>query len=157
MVMMCSFACVIKKERSRYELTLIRFIVSSLIQCHKKKYILLLILLIYFRAHIYSLKLHHSNECFYLMKTPFICTILPRCPWYMRIKRQYPSNIFLTILICFLAQSATQIPLTVRPKRLSYRHALINTSSFYNICRKKFNHIHSNLHNQHASYSTLTF
>ena len=70
----------------------------------QEKNILLLIILIYFRAHIYSLELHHSNECFYLMKTPFTRITIPRCPWYMRTKRQSPSNIFLSILICFLAQ-----------------------------------------------------
>ena len=38
MVMMCSFASVIKKGRWRHELTLLYLIISSLIQCHKKKY-----------------------------------------------------------------------------------------------------------------------
>ena len=70
----------------------------------QEKNILLLILLIYFRAHIYSLELHYSNECFYLMKTPFILLASSWCSWYMRTKRQSPSNIFLTILIYFLAQ-----------------------------------------------------
>ena len=106
-VMMCSFASVVKKERSRYELTLLHLIISSLIQCHKK--ILLSIILIYFRTHIYSLELHHSNQCFYLMKTPVILLALSRCPWYMRTKRQSPSNIFLTILIYFLAQYPLEI------------------------------------------------
>ena len=103
-VMMCSFASVTKKGRSRYELTLLHLILSSLIQCHKKN-ILLSIILIYFRAHIYSLELHHSNECFYLMKTPFARITISRCPWYMRTKRQSPSNIFLTILTYFLAHT----------------------------------------------------
>ena len=76
----------------------------------QEKNLLLLILLIYFRAHIYSLELHHSNECFYLMKTSFTRITISRCPWYMRTKRQSPSNIFLTILIYFLANSAfTQV------------------------------------------------
>ena len=117
--MMCSFASVIKKGRSRYELTLLHLIISSLIQCHKKKNILLSIILIYFRAHIYSLELHHSNECFYLMETPFTRITISRCPWYMRTKRQSPSNILLTILIYFLAQSGTPTSMivSIRPDR----------------------------------------
>ena len=71
----------------------------------QEKNILLLILLIYFRAQIYSLEPHHSNECFYLMKTSFTRNTISRCPWYMRTKRQFPSNIFLTTLVYFLAQS----------------------------------------------------
>ena len=39
------------------------------------------------------------------MKTPFTLLALSRCPWYMRTKRQSPSNIFLTILIYFLAHT----------------------------------------------------
>ena len=38
------------------------------------------------------------------MKSPFTRITISRCPWYMRTKRQSPSNIFLTILIYFLAQ-----------------------------------------------------
>ena len=75
----------------------------------QEKNILLSIILIYFRAHMYSLELHHSNECFYLMKTPFTRITISRCPWYMRTKRQSPSNIFLTILIYFLAQYCSTI------------------------------------------------
>ena len=97
-VMMCSFASVIKKGRSRYELTLLHLIILSFIGKN-------ILLLISFRAHIYSLELHHSNQCFYLMKTPFTRITISRCPWYMRTKRQSPSNIFFTILIYFLAQS----------------------------------------------------
>ena len=52
---------------------------------------------------MYSVELHHSNQCFYLMKTPFTRITISRCPWYMHTKRLSPSNIFLTILICFLA------------------------------------------------------
>ena len=37
------------------------------------------------------------------MKTPFTRITISRCPWYVRTKRQSQSNIFLTILICFLA------------------------------------------------------
>ena len=44
-----------------------------------RKNIFLSITLICFRAHIYSLELHHSNECFYLMKTPFTRITLSRC------------------------------------------------------------------------------
>ena len=102
MVMMCSFASVIKKGRSRYELTLLHLVISSLMQCH----ILLSIILIYLRAHIYSLELRYSNGCFYLMKTPFTRITISRSPWYMHTKRQSQSNIFLTILICFLAQAS---------------------------------------------------
>ena len=65
-----------------------------------------LLLLIYFRAQIYSVELHHSNECFYLMKTSFTRITISRCPWYMRIKRQSPSNIFFTIFIYFLAHKS---------------------------------------------------
>ena len=105
---MCSSAYVIKKGRWRYELTLIHLIISFLIQCHKKN-ILLSITLIYFRAHIYSLELHHSNECFYLMKTPFTRISLSRCPWYIRIKRHSTNDISSTILIYFLAQTCSYL------------------------------------------------
>ena len=41
------------------------------------------------------------------MKSPFTRITISRCPWYIRTKRQSESNIFLTILICFLAQWPT--------------------------------------------------
>ena len=130
--MMCSYVYAIKKGRSRYELTLIHLIISSLIQCHKKN-IRLSIILIYFEAHIYSLELLHSNECFYLMKTPFTLITLSRCPWYTRTKRHSPSNIFSTVFAYFLA--TMPLDFTYLACTFHYKHLSTNiyTSAFTRI------------------------
>ena len=106
--MMCSSAYVIKKGRSRYELTLIHLIISSFIQCHKKKYSPLNYLNLFLGTHILQnciILMNASN----LMKTPFTRIALSRCPWYMRTKRHSTNNIFSTILIHFLAQTCSDL------------------------------------------------